>query len=333
MMAVTRHCYGPPEVLTYSAVEKPVPGELDILVRVAAAALNPLDYHFMRGSPYIMRLMTGLGAPDDPGLGRDFAGTVVAIGDKVTRFKPGDRVFGGASNAFAEYLVRGEEGSVAPIPEEVSFEQAAAIPIAGITALQALRDHGQLQPGQRVLINGASGGVGTFTVQIAKYMGAHVTGVCSGRNVEMVKGLGADAVINYKEENYLESGQQFDLIVDMVGNHSPLDNSEVLTPGGKLVIVGGPKGDWIAPLLGPIKAGIGNLFVDQELKSFTAIMDAGDLADLANLMADGVVTARVDRLVPLSETAEAMRYMETYRARGKVIIQPQAAASGNPAEG
>ena len=231
MMAVLRPCYGNPEVLQYTAVDMPEPGSDQILVKVEAAAVNPLDSHFMRGSPYVLRLMLGIGTPSDSRLGRDFAGTVVATGSAVTEFAPGDRVFGGVDGAFAQYAVRGASGSVARIPEGVSFEQAAAIPIAGVTALQALRDHGKLESGQRVLINGASGGVGTFAVQIAKSMGAHVTGVCSGRNVEMVKNLGADQVFNYKEQDYTESGQQFDLIVDMVGNHSPRTNSEVLTPG------------------------------------------------------------------------------------------------------
>ena len=328
MMAVIRPCYGPPEVLSYTRVQKPVPGESEILVRVEAAAINPLDSHFMRGTPYLLRLLTGLGAPDDARLGRDFAGTVVAVGDQVNRFKPGDRVFGGADGAFAEYLVRAETGSVALLPEEVDFDQAAALPIAGITALQALRDHGTLQPDQRVLINGASGGVGTYAVQIAKSMGAHVTGVCSGRNVDMVRRLGADEVIDYGEQNYVDSGQRFDLIVDMVGNHSPWANRRVLTEEGKLVIVGGAKGDWIAPLMGPLNAAIANLFVEQELMSFTAQIDGEDLAALANMMAAGIITTRIDRRAPLSETAEAIRYLETRRARGKVIIQPGADASG-----
>lgn len=320
MMAILRRCYGGPDVLEYAAVAVPEPSENQVLVKVAAASVNPLDYHFMRASPYIMRLMLGIGAPDDVRLGRDFAGTVVATGSAVTRFAPGDRVFGGADGAFGEYIARNETGSIAELPDNVSFSQAAGIPIAAITALQALRDEGQLQPGQRVLINGASGGVGTYAVQIAKSMGAHVSGVCSGRNVEMVKSIGADQVFNYKQENYLQSGQTFDLIVDMVGNHSPLDNQKVLTPNGRLVIVGGDKGNWIAPFVTPIKAALANILVDQELKSFTATIDGEDLAVVANLMADGIVRTIVDSHFPLADTADAIRHSESHRARGKIIV-------------
>jgi NADPH:quinone reductase-like Zn-dependent oxidoreductase len=320
MMGVYRPCYGSPEVLRYSRSQIPTPADDQILVKVEAASVNPLDSHFMRGSPYILRLFLGIGLPGDAGIGRDFAGTVVEVGDNVTELQSGDRVFGAAGHAFSEYLVRGATGSVARIPEEVSFEEAAGVPVAGVTALQALRDHGKLEPGQRVLINGASGGVGTYAVQIAKAMGAHVTGVCSGRNVELVKSIGADQVLNYKEENYLEIGQQFDLIVDMVGNHSPLENHGLLTPSGRLVIVGGGKGNWIAPFVTPIKASTANLFVDQELMTFTAQMLAEDLAAVADMMAAGDVRTVIDRHYALSETAEAMRYSESRRARGKIII-------------
>ena len=320
MMGVFRPCYGSPDVLQYSRSKIPIAAQNQVLVKVAAASLNPLDAHFMRGSPYMLRLFTGIGAPGNRGIGRDFAGTVVAVGDGVTALQPGDRIFGGAGHAFSEYLVRDVTGSVARIPDTVSFEQAAGVPIAGVTALQALRDHGKLESGQRVLINGASGGVGTYAVQIAKAMGAHVTGVCSGRNVELVKALGADQVFNYKKEEYLESGQQFDLIIDMVGNHSPLDNRGVLTPNGRLVIVGGDKGNWVAPFITPIKASVTNLFVDQELLSFTAQMLAEDLAAVADMIAAGTVRTVIDRHFPLSETSEAMRYSESRRARGKIII-------------
>jgi NADPH:quinone reductase-like Zn-dependent oxidoreductase len=320
MMAVLRPCYGPPEVLDYTRMELPTPAADQVLVKVAAASVNPLDYHFMRGSPYILRLIAGIGAPGDARIGSDFAGTVVAIGADVTELEPGDRVVGAASHAFSEYLVRGATGSVTRIPDEIRFEQAAGVPIAGVTALQALRDHGKLMPGQRVLINGASGGVGTYAVQIAKAMGAHVTGVCSGRNVELVKSIGADRVFNYKEENYLHSGEQFDLIVDMVGNHSPLQNRAVLTPNGRLIIVGGDKGNWIAPLVTPIKANTANLFVDQELMSFTARLLPEDLATVVEMMAAGDVKTVIDRHFPLSDTAGAMHHSESRRARGKIII-------------
>lgn len=320
MMGVFRHCYGSPDVLRYQRAAIPTPADDQILVKVASASVNPYDVHFMTGSPYILRLMAGIGAPENAHIGSDFAGTVVAVGRNVTALEPGDRVFGGADHAFSEYLVRGATGSVVRIPDGVSFEQAAGIPIAGVTALQALRDHGQLKSGQRVLINGASGGVGTYAVQIARAMGAHVTGVCSGRNVELVSSLGADQVFNYKQENYLESGQKFDLIVDMVGNHSPIENQGVLTPNGRLVIVGGSKGNWIAPFVVPVKAAIANRFTDQELMSFTARMEPEDLAAVAEMIAAGDVRTVVDRHYPLSDTAEAMRYSASRRASGKIII-------------
>lgn len=320
MMGVFRPCYGGPEVLQYRRADIPEPAADQVLVKVAAATVNPLDYHFMRGSPYLLRLFAGVGRPDDERIGSDFAGTIVAVGAGVSEWQPGDRIFGAAAHAFSEYLVRGATGSLARLPDGVSFEQGAGLPIAGVTALQALRDHGGLQAGQRVLINGASGGVGTYAVQIAKAMGAHVTGVCSDRNLELVKSIGADAVFDYRRENYLESGEQFDLIVDMVGNHSPLDNRKVLTPDGKLVIVGGDKGNWIAPFVTPIKAGVSNLFVDQELQSFTASMRAEDLATLAEMMAAGKLQTVIDSHYPLNETADAIRHSESRRARGKIVI-------------
>lgn len=320
MNAVIYRCYGSPDVLEYTRVDKPEPAADEVLVEVKAAGVNPLDWHFMRGSPYLLRLVQGIGAPDDHRLGADFAGTVVAVGKDVTRFAPGDDIFGGGWGAFGEYLVRKEERAMAHKPDNVSFQHAAALPIAAVTALQALRDHGQLQPGQRVLINGASGGVGTYAVQIAKSMGAHVTGVCSGRNVDMVKSIGADQVFNYKEQDYTESGQNFDLIVDMIGNHSPLANRRVLTPAGRLVLVGGKKGDWLAPFYNLISTTIINPFVEQELMSFTAQMRSDDLEELAGLMAEGQMTTVIDQVYPLAETAEAMRHSESGRARGKIVV-------------
>jgi NADPH:quinone reductase-like Zn-dependent oxidoreductase len=274
----------------------------------------------MRGSPYIMRLGSGLGAPDDTSMGVDFAGTVEAAGSSVTRFKPGDRVFGGRGGAFAEYLTMPEDRAIALMPGNISFEQAAAVPIAAITALQALRDKGQVRPGQQVLINGASGGVGTFAVQIAKAFGAEVTGVCSTRNVELVQSLGADHVIDYKKEDYTDAGKQYDLIIDMVGNHSPLENTRVLTPAGTLVLVGGAKGDWIGPLLAPMKAMVISPFVDQKLEMLLARMNKDDLDVLAELMRSGQVTPVIDRRYPLTEVPAAMTYSEAGRARGKIII-------------
>ncbi len=320
MQAVRYRCYGSAEVLDFSAVEKPVPAADELLVRVHAAAVNPLDWHYMRGSPYIMRLMSGLSRPADERLGVDFAGTVVAVGESVTKFKPGDEVFGGAAGAFAEFVTVRDSRAVAKKPANVTFEEAAAVPIAAITALQALRDKGQLEAGQSVLINGASGGVGTYAVQIAKSMGAEVAGVCSTRNVEMVRSIGADHVFDYKKESYIESGRSFDLIVDMVGNHSPSDNLQVLEPDGRLVMVGGAKGDWIAPLKRPLQVMLMSPFVDQEVTTLLARLDSQDLGALADLMANGDVRTVIDRRYPLSDLAAAIEYSESGRARGKIVI-------------
>jgi NADPH:quinone reductase-like Zn-dependent oxidoreductase len=320
MKAIVYRCYGSPEVLGFEDVEKPTPAENEVLVKVHAASVNPLDWHYMRGSPYLMRLGTGLGAPKDPRLGVDFAGTVEAVGKSVTRFKPGDEVFGGRGGAFAEYVIIPEDRALTLKPSEATFEQAASMPIAAITALQALRDKGQLKPGQKVLINGASGGVGTFAVQIAKSFGAEVTGVCSTRNAEMVRSIGADHVIDYKKEDYTESDQHYDLIIDNVGNHSLLANRRVLNPEGRLVIVGGAKGNWFGPLMRPINAMILSPFVDQEFVMILAKMDKDDLTILADLIQAGTVTPVIDRRFGLSEVPAAIRYSEEGHARGKIVI-------------
>ena len=320
MKAVVSRCYGGPEALEYLDVDKPQPGPNDVIVAVKAAAVNPLDYHYMRGSPYLMRLSAGIGRPSDPRMGVDFAGVVVEVGDDVTRFDIGDAVFGGANGAFAEYLLVRENGAIAAKPENSSFEEAAAIGIAAVTALQALRDDGRLVAGEKVLINGASGGVGTYAVQIAKALGAEVHGVCSTRNVEMVLALGADHVFDYKKENYTESGNEYDLIIDMVGSQSLTANRRVLKPNGRMVLVGGPKGNWLAPLWPPLKAAMLSPFVDQDIGMMLAVLNGVDLEYLAGLMADGRVTSRIDTRYPLADTMEALRYLETKRARGKVII-------------
>ena len=320
MQAVVSRCYGGPEALEFLAVEKPQPGPNEVLVKVQAAAVNPLDYHYMRGSPYLMRLAAGIGRPSDQRMGVDFAGIVADVGSDVTRFAVGDAVFGGRSGAFAEYLLIPEDRAIAHRPESVGIEEAAAIGIAGVTALQALRDDGKLKAGEKILINGASGGVGTYAVQIAKALGADVHGVCSTRNVEMVRGLGADHVFDYKQENYTESDNQYDLIVDMVGSQSLTANRRVLKPGGRMVIVGGEKGDWIAPLKVPLKTVFLAPFVEEEIGVMLAELRGEDLDYLAGLMADGRLTTQIDKHYPLAETADALRYLETKRARGKVII-------------
>ncbi len=320
MKAIRARCYGSPDVLTFEDVEKPAPGPDEILVKVKAAGVNPLDYHYMRGSPYMLRLMGGIGTPDDPRAGVDFAGVVEAVGAKVTGFAPGDEVFGRANGAFAEYITVRERGAVVEKPDNASFEQAAGVPIAAITALQALKDKGGLEAGQDVLINGASGGVGTFAVQIAKAMGANVSGVCSTRNVEMVESLGADRVFDYKKENYTEADSRFDLIVDMVGNHSPSTNVDVLKQDGKLVLVGGPKGNWIAPFKRPLQAMVTGWFADQEISTLFASLGKDDMQTLADMMSDGRLVTVIDRTYALKDVPEAMRHSESGRARGKIII-------------
>ncbi len=320
MKAIVYRCYGSPDILELADVEKPEPADDEVLVKVHAAAVNPYDWHFMRGSPYFMRLGTGIGAPTETRLGADFAGIVEAVGSNVTRYKPGDPVFGGATGAFGDYVTVREAGGMVSIPSGVTFEQAAAVPIAGLTALQALRDHGQLKPGQKVLINGASGGVGTFAVQLARHFGAEVTGVCSTRNADMVRSIGADHVIDYKQEDYTEGDERYDLIVDMVGNHSLLANRKVLVPDGRMVLVGGAKGNWIGPLIGPIKAFLLSPFVGQEMGMMIAQFRRDDLRLIGELIQAGELTPVIDQIYPLDEVAEAIRYSESGRARGKIII-------------
>lgn len=320
MKAVLYHCYGSADVLELVDTAKPVPTDNDVLVKVHAASVNPLDWHYMRGSPYVMRAMIGMGAPTDPTMGVDFAGTVVAVGAQVTQFKLGDRVFGGRGGAFAEYVMLPEDRAVVKMPDNISFEQAASVPIAAITALQALQDMGKVKAGTKVLINGASGGVGTFAVQIAKYLGAEVTGVCSARNADMVRSLGADHVLDYRQENYTESDQVYDVIIDNVGNHSLLANRGVLAPQGILVMVGGGKGDWLAPFFGPLQAALLSPFVDQEVHSLLAELQKEGLQQLADLMQAGQMTPVIDRRYALSEIAEAIRYSEKGHAKGKIVV-------------
>jgi NADPH:quinone reductase-like Zn-dependent oxidoreductase len=322
MKAVVYSCYGSPEVLQYTNVEKPVPEDDEVLVKVVAAAVNPLDWHYMRGEPYIMRVMgAGIGAPKDPKLGVDYAGTVAAVGKNVKNFAVGDEVFGGRSGAFAEFLqVRADRG-IAKKPANMSFEQAAAVGIAGVTALQALRDSGGLQAGQKVLINGASGGVGTFAVQIAKAMGAEVTGVCSTRNVDMVRSIGADHVIDYKKASYVDASVQYDLILDMVGNHPLLANRKVMTPNGNLVIVGSvSSGNWLGPLKRPIFGAILSSFIDQEISMIMAMLTQDDLVVLADMMEAGKLTPVLGRHFSLKDVPAAIAHSEEGHARGKIII-------------
>lgn len=313
--------YGSADVLALETIEKPVPGDDEVLVRVHTAAVNPLDWHFMRGTPYLVRLMTGLRVPKFTRLGADFAGTVAAVGRNVSRLQPGDEVFGYEFGAFGEYMTVHQDGPVVEKPAGVSFDQAASSPLVGITALQALRDAGSIEEGEHVLINGASGGIGTFAVQIAKHYGAHVTGVCSTRNLELVRSLGADVVIDYTQESFTEGEQRYDLIVDLVGNHSLSELRQVMEPDGKAVLVGAVEiGDWIDPLVGPVKALVYSLFVSQEFASFLTRPNQADLEFIGQLMQAGEVTPRIDRRYALAEVPDAIRYVEKGHARGKVLI-------------
>src|SRR5216117_3830199 len=305
-------------------VEKPTPNDDQILVRVRAASVNPYDWHFIEGTPYIMRAMgVGLRKPKDTRLGVDFAGTVEAVGKNVTQFKPGDDVFGGKGGAFAEYVCRRAEGAVALKPANITFEQAASVNIAGITALQGLRDKGNVQPWQKVLINGASGGVGTFAVQIAKSLGADVTGVCSTKNVDLVRSLGADHVIDYTKEDFAKGEQRYDVILDNVPNHSLSECRRILNPNGKYVMIGGggPNDSrWIGPFGRVINTMLLSPFVSQKMGMMMADTSQKDLTILGDLIQSGKVKPVIDRTYKLSEVPAAIAYVEEGHARGKVII-------------
>jgi len=312
MKAIVQERYGPPEVLHLAEVDRP-PLEPDrVLVRVRAAGVNPADWHAMRADPWFARLIFGLRRPRNPIRGIDFSGTVEEVGSDMTQFEVGDAVFGGRDGALAEYVAA---KNVVRKPDALDFAQAGGVAVAGCTALQALRDKGRLHPGQRVLVNGAAGGVGTFAVQIAKALGGHVTGVCSTRNVELVRSLGADEVVDYTATDFRERGESYDLVVDCVGNHSPSSVRRILTKKGTLVLVGGDGriGGIVAPILL-------NLVVPQRIVSFIAKIGADDLQALADLASEGKLSVHVDRTYPLEEASEAIRYLETKHVRGKVIV-------------
>src|SRR5216110_1792102 len=306
--------------LKLAEVAKPTPTDDQILVKVHAASVNPLDWHFVEGTPKIMRALgVGLRKPKDTRLGVDFAGTVEAVGKNVTQFKPGDEVFGGRDGAFAEYVCPRADRAVALKPANITFEQAASVNIAGITALQALRDKVKVQPGQKVLINGASGGVGTFAVQIAKSFGAEVTGVCSTRNVDMVRSLGADHVIDYTKEDFAKGEQRYDVILDNVPNHSLSECRRILNPNGNYVLIGGggPNDNrWIGPFGRVINTMILSPFVSQKMGMMMADPSQKDLTVLGDLMQSGKVTPVIDRTYKLSEVPAAIAYLEQGHARG-----------------
>ena len=320
MKAIVIEKYGSPDVLQFKEVERPTPKDNQILVRVQAASANPLDWHLMRGEPFIARLMgTGLLKPKSSKVGADVAGRVEAVGKDVTQFKPGDEVFGTCNGSFAEYACARED-RLALKPANVSFEEAAAIPVAAITALQGLRDKGQIQPGQKVLVNGASGGVGTFAVQIAKSYGTEVTGVCSTRNLDLVRKIGADHVVDYTREDFTRNEQQrYDLIFDAVGNRSVSDYKRALKPGGTCAVAGFSSMPRMFEhtALGPLRSKTGNKKVGG---MGMAKINQNDLVFLKQLVETQKVRPVIDRHYPLSETADAIRYLEAGHAQGKVVI-------------
>jgi len=304
--------------MEFREIEKPVPGDGEVLVRVLAASLAAGDYFGMRGVPFPIRMLVGFPKPKkDYVVGADLAGRVEAVGKNVTRFKPGDEVFGECSRACADYTCA-EEDKLVPKPHNLTFEQAAAVPTSALTALHALRDHGKVQPGQKVLINGASGGVGTFAVQIAKVLGAEVTGVCSTGNVEMIRSIGADHVIDYTKEDFTQGARRYDLILDNVASHSFAEYRRVLEPGGSLLPSSGHAG------MGYVfKAFLLSLFVRKQGRPFVSTPDQDDLITLKELVEAGRVTPVIDRTYPLREAAEAFRYLDQGHARGKVVIVVQ----------
>jgi NADPH:quinone reductase-like Zn-dependent oxidoreductase len=318
--------YGPPDAVEVDDLDKPVPRDNEVLIKVDSASVNPLDWKTMKGGPGLVRLLLGQRRPKIKQLGVDVSGQVAAVGSSVTDFKPGDAVFGTCRGAFAEYACTCEsarlmKSALVMKPENVTFEQAACVPIAALTALQGLRDKGRIRPGQTVLVNGAAGGVGTFAVQIAKSFGTEVTGVCSTTNVDMVRSIGADRVIDYTQQDFTESGQRYDLVFDCVGNHSLSACRRVLAPHGILIMVGAPKDARLISLLGKlVGALLLSWFSSQKLVPFVARSNKEDLTFLSELMETRKITAVIDRRFTLSAVPEALGYLEEGHARGKVVI-------------
>jgi NADPH:quinone reductase-like Zn-dependent oxidoreductase len=317
--AIVHPRYGAPDVLQLNDIDQPVGNDDAVLVRVHAAAVGKGDWLTVGGLPYVARMRYGLPKPKHPVPGFDVAGRIEAVGSKVTRLQPGDEVFGWCDGSFAEYASV-PESQLALKPTNLTFEQAAAVPISGFAALQALRDTGGVQPGQKVIIIGASGGVGSFAVQLAKAFGAEVTGVCSTKSVEMVRSLGADHVIDYTQEDFTRSGQRYDLILEMAGNRSLSDLRRALTPKGTLVLVGGSGGRWFMGIGRTLRAVVVSRFVRQRLRSFFSKPKRADLVVLKELIEAGKVTPVIDRAFPLSETAEAIRYVGERSTQGKTVI-------------
>lgn len=320
MKAIVSTEYGSPDRLELAEVATPAPAPDEVLIRVRAAAVNPYDSHLIRGEPYVGRLLgMGLLRPADSRRGVDAAGTIQAVGENVDGFRPGDDVFGRCPGAFAEYALASPE-QLAVKPSRLTFEQTCALPVAGVTALHALRDHGCVQTGRRVLVNGAAGGVGTFAVQIAKALGAHVTGVCSARNVDLVTSIGADVVVDYGADDFTRTPEPYDVILDTVGNRSLRELRRALAGDGVLLVVGGGGGRLLGPIAQLAGAFVLDRFVRKRLKPVMAHVRRADLERLGELVATGKITPVIDRTYPLRETADAVRYLEQRHARGKVVI-------------
>lgn len=320
MKAIIQDVYGPTDVLELRDVDPPVPGDGDVLIRVRAAGVEQGVWHLMTGLPFLTRAFFGLRAPKNPIRGRELAGRVEAVGKNVVGFRPGDEVFGTAEGTFAEFVCA-QEGKIALKPGNASFEQSAVVPISGTTALQGLRDSGRLQPGQDVLIIGAGGGVGSFAVQLARVLGAQVTGVCSTEKLDLVRSIGADHVIDYKHDDFADGARQFDVILDTAGNRPLSVLRRALKPRGTLVIVGGEGGGrWTGGFQRSLRASLLSPFVGQKLKGLMAIERQEDLRFLAQLIEAGSVTPVIDKSYPLADTPAAIRYMHGGHSRGKVVV-------------
>jgi len=322
MKAIVQDRYGPPSALKLRDIDRPVPAAGEVLVRVRAAAVNALDWHFVRGDPYLARLSLGLRRPKVPVRGRDFAGVVETVGPGVTTFEPGDEVYGEANGSFAEFAIA-PLAAIDRKPANLSFEQAAAIPLAGITALMGIRDAAQVHKGQTILINGAYGGVGPYAIQLAKQFGAEVTAVCRTRNLELVRSVGADHVVDYTREDFTRGGRRYDAVFDLVGNRSMSECRRVLRPGGVLVLSGGGVyrgGSLLGPIGLIIKATLTRRFVRDRVVVLTARPSSAHLATLRELAEAGRLTPVIDRTYPLAEVAAAITYLEGEHARAKVVI-------------
>lgn len=328
MKAIRYYSYGSPDVLQLAEVDIPPVGDNDVLVQVRAAAVNPLDWHFLRGLPYVVRANSGFRRPKFNGIGGELAGVVEQVGSKVTKFKPGAEVFGGRGEkldahggALAEYVTFAEDAMLITKPAGMTFEEAAAVPVGGLSALQTLRHRAKVQSGQKVLVNGASGGTGTFTVQVAKAFGAEVTGVCSTGNVDLVKSLGADEVIDYTKEDFTRNGKQYDVLIDNAASRSLRDTKRALAPKGVHVGVGlASKGNWGGPAARPLAMILRNPFVSRRLVPYLGNLSVEDLTAVRDLIEAGKVRTVIDRTYSLAEAADAIAYVETGHAKAKVVI-------------